>query len=650
MKTQEIVRYVISPGLGVARVGSSPDEYYLAPEVPGQLPVAPGASKDREGRIKRQAARFRIYGLDGEGRVVKEITADDAQIEWRVHLANRKAGWYQFKNPLDIGPLALPQGQRNTLLVGFQDRTKLIIDPGSRAISGREQRGDAYRFDSGTFEDVPVYLGELRTDEMGRLLVFGGHGLAGNVGPYNPLGTFANNDRWYDDISDGPVRATVITSEGRFEAEPAFVNVAPPNFGPGLYGILTMYDVALDLFYHAGWLTRPERPSFTEHIYPIFDKLVQTQWVNQGLFMLFGTGSPADYTAPEMVRRLADPSDRERALRDRIFRWFRDPAATRSEPVDLPPFYGDALHDFSDKPNNELSMTPTQYGWLRQWAEGEFIDDWKGPPGEPVPLAKRPVSEQPMALARAALEEILGGTFRPGIEATWVLRHQSMWQEPFRLRIMPEGETPKDDYGPVLYPDIALGADGPLQASGPGTLSRWMGVPWQADAASCNAGYDASFYLPTPAQWAARIPNQVMSQEAYERLMDTGQPKVQRLKHFTYRSFWYRDLDNTSAVNRLNDMVTEWDKLGVVERRPAPPDHADLGLPPVLWVESERDLKFQEFDSSWQQTLIAEGEIDPPAARAKGTADDRPAGKLGERDRGATPAGRRRRIYRRGSV
>jgi len=53
--------------------------------------------KDDQGRIKRQVARFRLYGLDAADAVVQELTAADADITWTVHLANKKAAWYQFK-------------------------------------------------------------------------------------------------------------------------------------------------------------------------------------------------------------------------------------------------------------------------------------------------------------------------------------------------------------------------------------------------------------------------------------------------------------------------------------------------------------------------------------------------------------------------
>ncbi len=137
-----IVRYAIYPGIGIARVGNSPDEYFIGPEAPGEVPQPEDGYKDSAGRIKRQAARFRIYGFNEAGEAVREITADDAEITWRVHVANRKAGWYQFQNAMDLGKYAQTTALRNKTITG-SDRLKLIIDPGPRSISGRNTQGNA---------------------------------------------------------------------------------------------------------------------------------------------------------------------------------------------------------------------------------------------------------------------------------------------------------------------------------------------------------------------------------------------------------------------------------------------------------------------------------------------------------------------------
>src|SRR5687767_3736696 len=165
----QIVKAAIYPPIGVARVGNSEDEFFLAPEVPDPLPEPPGFYRDGEGALKRQAARFRIYGLNAAGVAVRELTADDAKIEWQVHIANKKSAWYQFQLALDIPEAAdaPPTLLRNGTV---SDRAALIIDPGPRKISGKNLKGRKYAFDSGKFMGTPVYLGELRTDDEGRLI------------------------------------------------------------------------------------------------------------------------------------------------------------------------------------------------------------------------------------------------------------------------------------------------------------------------------------------------------------------------------------------------------------------------------------------------------------------------------------------------
>src|ERR1051325_593356 len=477
-----IVRYAIYPGIGVARVGNSPDEYFIGPEAPGEVPQPAGGFKDSAGRIKRQAARFRIYGLNEAGEAVREITADEAEITWRVHVANRKAGWYQFQNAMDLGKFAMTAALRNKTITGA-DRQKLIIDPGPRKISGRNQQGPQYQFDSGEFMGTKVPLGELRTDEAGRLIFLGGFGHSASF-DHKPAITFANNDGWHDDTSDGPVRATLKMNGKEFEAEPAAVAVTPPNFGQGLYGPVTMYDVVYDLFCRDAKfpVEAPARPSFWRHIFPIFERLVGNSWVNGGVNFLFGAGSPSDLTAPDLLYQLSSPAEEFKPRPPSYFNWLRDPADStgKQEPEKIPPFYGDAFGDYSGEGMDDLPVTPTQYAWLKSWAEGDFDAD-PSQRDRPATLGDYPVAEQPHALDEANLESCLGGPFHPGIELTWSLRVASMWKETFRLNLLPEGAEQRMDYGPSLTPDEALGPDGVVESSGPGTLTWWMGVPWQTD-------------------------------------------------------------------------------------------------------------------------------------------------------------------------
>src|SRR5690606_3319664 len=88
------------------------------------------------------------------------------------------------------------------------DRASLRIEPGERKISGKDTSGKKHRFE-GEFVGREVYLGELRTDEAGRLIVLGGHGVSASYDGGKAV-TFANNEGWHDDVSDGPVKAEVV--------------------------------------------------------------------------------------------------------------------------------------------------------------------------------------------------------------------------------------------------------------------------------------------------------------------------------------------------------------------------------------------------------------------------------------------------------
>jgi hypothetical protein len=642
--SDRIVRCAIHPSIGIARVGNAPKDFFIAPEVPGQAPD-PGAPgfKTAKGEVKREGVRFRVYGYDAEGRVVREITsgdADDTEIHWQVHLANRKAAWYQFNNALDLKQYAMSSTYRNASIGGAY-RNELVIDPGAREISGPDRHGPRYRFDQGYINfntgngPHQVPLGELRTDERGRLIVLGGFGKSASDSGAQAT-TFANNDGWYDDVSDGPVRARVKLADGReMDAAPAMVAVTPPNFGQGLYGPVTMYDVVYDLFLRHGWIAAPAQLTFWEHIFPIFERLVGNQWVNEGVFFLFGAGSPSDLTDPAVLGRLSDSGAGSREERERLFRWFRQPPPPWDTPgkravlppprhAKLPPFYGDGI-DYGWTTIYDLALTTTQYEWLRRWAEGDFVPGERREP--PRSLAEIPLEEQPAALDRTPLENCLGGPFHPGIELTWPMRVPSMWQEPdplpFRLNILPPGTDPEDDCGTFLTPEIALAAGGPCSASGPGTLTRWMGVPWQTDEASCLNGYDTSYYLPLPSFWAARVPNEVLSMESFERLGAAGLSGLQRTKHLAYRQFWLRDLikgAGASYQGRINNMVKQWNLLGIVAEQPAPEAAAapeeSPDWPRKYWVETQRSLTYTAKDPTWRQMLRAEHAIAEDEAAA----------------------------------
>ncbi len=131
-----------------------------------------------------------------------------------MHLANGKSVSNKFR-----GFYYPPYSEkRNSDIVGDEEREKtLVIDSGSISIKGTNHSGDNYRFDKGQCFGVKVPLGEIQTDEKGRLVVLGGFGRSDCKDGdriNHPLNNFADNNWWFDDTSDGPVTASVILENG----------------------------------------------------------------------------------------------------------------------------------------------------------------------------------------------------------------------------------------------------------------------------------------------------------------------------------------------------------------------------------------------------------------------------------------------------
>ena len=208
----KVVRAAIHPAIGIARVGNSETGFFIGPEVTDPEPVKPGFAKDTSGALKRQAARFRVFGYNAAGEAVVELTADNAEIEWTVQVANKKASWYQFQVALDI-PEASSADPSNLRNASEADRSRLAITPKARSIAGAKKSGRKYWFDDGKFLDTPVYLGELRTDEKGRLIFLGGRGVSASAAG-TPAKDFVAGVGAVADSQDDPLEARDPTSRG----------------------------------------------------------------------------------------------------------------------------------------------------------------------------------------------------------------------------------------------------------------------------------------------------------------------------------------------------------------------------------------------------------------------------------------------------
>ena len=395
----------------------------------------------------------------------------------------------------------------------------------------------------------------------------------------------------------------------------------------------------------------PGRPAFWRDIFPIFERLVGSQWVNNGFHVLFGPGSPGDLTA----RRPARPAGRPGASgpgpsgggcsTGSATRRATRPARPA---VQLPPFYGDGVRRLSTTRvagSAGWPLTRTQYEWLRRWADGTSTPT--RPRSSPDASSEDlPLAEQPAALDRAQPGGLPRRPVPSGIELTWTLRVASMWSGAVPAQPPAEGVEPQDDYGEVpARPDGRSAPGGVVEATGPGTLTRWMGVPWQTDEASCLAGYETGTYLPAPSFWAARVPNHVLSQ----RRPTSGSARrrcrpAQRLKHLDNRQAWLRFFGTVYRL-RINDNVVRWYKLGIVAEQPGPADTAGGLLPERMWVETEVHPELLRNDATWEQLSMVEGLGAPTAFGAAPAAP--PAAEAAPQE---APEGHGRRTLGRGEM
>jgi hypothetical protein len=111
-----------------------------------------------------------------------------------------------------------------------------------------------------------------------------------------------------------------------------------------------------------------------------------------------------------------------------------------------------------------------------------------------------------------------------------------------------------------------------------------MAVPWQGDTAFCRSGYAPDFdpYLPT--FWAARVPNQVLTEQDYQKVINTDLPREERIAAFNQRQNWLRAIDDADTAEVMKRMIEHFNELGIIEVRAGLKDDPDI--PEYLYVET----------------------------------------------------------------
>lgn len=506
------------PSIGIARLGNSTGPFCLSPDTIGGLPFEADEFgnpkgpvekfKDEVGQVRRQGQVFKVYHEDGH-----EITLSTegvAAIEWTVHLANKKAAWYQYSE-LE-GNLLYGEGNSYANKgVPFRNpdvpdgkRQRLIVDPGPRTVSGSRQ---SIGFDRASMPlDYPVQyppdkvlygtpvttLGELRTDDIGRLIVLGGYG---NAGGNEPLTSYGGSNTWHDDISDGPVYCTVRFDDGTSVTINGWVIVGSPDYAPEIVNISnladTMFDVGVRFFgmvpdmYNNGAFNKAFTANYQRDILPVIQRLARYQWVANIQPMLAFTSNIFDFS---------DNSEDNKANRQNYFSYFRGLNDKSNPSPDQPQqqlFRGGDVRDFpmlplnsgSNSVSNEtivkfLALNETQYFLLEQWAEGNFVSD---PDFKPYPVNLADT---------ASVGNCVGLPMCPGIEVTWSMQNPAIYQSPFRI-LDRKGMGGYDQTGLTPSRDECEGG-----GCEPGDLTKRMACPWQADFFQCTIQY-VNFTDPT---------------------------------------------------------------------------------------------------------------------------------------------------------
>jgi hypothetical protein len=616
----------IHPGIGIARVGNSPDGFFIGPEAPGVGVSPAGGFKDASGRIKRQAARFRIYAYNAAGEVLKELTARDAEITWTAHLANKKGAYHEFgsrfrpKKPLrniDTQP-----GITNPEL-----RTRLIIDPGARSIGGVNK--PAVRFDGGMFAPqstegnvstpVEVPLGELRTDAAGRLLVLGGYGKSTSTVPGTGITEYANNDFWHDDTSDGPVTARVVLKgDAPIElpvTESSWVLVTPPKFAPDLNSVVTLYDVMEEVAIDRKWITPADDDvRFMRDIYPIFKRICGIQWVNASAYRGHSPGAPGDLMSPKLLTQLASKGPATEHLRRHVFGRIRNPNLPQTPPEGstaegtVRASSDDAVSHFIARTGDSSAAQAAPGDLAAQGAYDEsvaqasfsFMPIFAGDGGDSDPRENDPERWQRILVRQyALLKRWAEGDFIEDLDLSppappATLGRYSVAEQPGALDraalepciggpFYPGIEITYIVQHPSIYgePDVY---GGPFRLNPavltPGDITQHMAVPWQADFNECSIHW-----------WPAQRPDDVVTSALYNEVVKALETSEQieplaLAQMLATRELWTRGIRQYGTDSTVDiDMVEHWHSFGFITARVAPNGE-------TVHIEGDRDPYF----------------------------------------------------------
>ncbi|MCV6587666.1 MAG: LodA/GoxA family CTQ-dependent oxidase [Marinobacterium sp.] len=490
----------------------------------------------------------------------REVTIGDIvagkkikDIIWMVHLANKKNNNYKISREVtneqgekvfQEGILPYENGKtpplRNATYGDDLDnegrRRKLVIDAGPRTITSSTAATQQVHFNaatqasyigndgqSQTVTHYPVSfpgdhftnqnaqkgtietLGELQIEPgTGRLIVTGGYGntfsfkTAKDKAP--TLDHAIDNDGWFDDVSDGPINATVIFEDGStVDVVGGWFVCTDPSYAPQTRNVVSTWDdmfntwvEQLDLIpalYKEGEYQDDYPASFYADVLPVFHGAFLQRW---------NTNLPGKGISGHNWVANIKPADNPQAKIPNFEALIRNPniEAENSQGKKMPLALGDAQKSF-------LSLSSTQYFLMQQWYKGNSN-------------AYGPALGEGERLDQVVLHNCLGGRYSPGIDLTFIVRDVNLYKQdwrgvtgPFRINQRQLDYAMATDAHPFLQQGYI-----PLRTTAvePGDLSKFMSQPWHTDYNSCavhepspNPPGNNTLYWSWPAQRPVQV-------------------------------------------------------------------------------------------------------------------------------------------------
>ncbi|WP_237396073.1 LodA/GoxA family CTQ-dependent oxidase [Okeania sp. KiyG1] len=496
---------------------------------------------------------------------------------------------------------------------------------------------------------VNVKLGTVEYDE-GTLIFYGADGTSASLNPSDLNTDFADNSNWYDDICDGIITAKIThkTTKESYDLtdaqSAAWIATTPPDYAPQIQPLSTLFDLIVGA---ADERFAPE----LSLVFPLLYRLYRMQWVNASDFLAPSFRETIDQLyAQNKFHCIYSNSPECAEVRQQIFNLFRNPIynydnepvipsnqktdltqlGTETDELKYPTYPGDGIN-YPGSPAQWFAIPPFLYEQLKQWRDGNFttpadfnfkdMDEMGRFYQRQFLEAAQDPARSPLLMTRAVLETLYGGGFHPGVELTWPMRHNQMYAENRRIyELVNEGKelsygiyglwevrinaaSPErkkeifyNDFGFEMVPyDVqeSLDPSNPkywLWEATPGDLTKWMGIPWQSDAGSCQTVFIDMQY-PVPAWWAANLPVTILTAESLKKVQDKSLIPETRRYIYANRLPWLHSADTgfvgyhaeAGYQNGLIAMVYKWKSVGMVTGRRSGVG-PELEIPDIVYV------------------------------------------------------------------